>query len=392
MEVEIGQIVSLAQELIRVPSLSGQEHEVAELVRKRMIDLAYDEVGVDECGNVVGTIHGHRDAGSGKRLLFDGHLDTVAPVEPEEWTVDPFSGKLGQGRLYGLGALDMKGTVAAMIIAAASLPRDEISGTVLVSASVGEEVSEGAALASVIEATEPDYVVIGEPSDFRLGVAQRGRAGIVLETIGRASHSAKPTLGENAVYKMADVIYRLREMDFPRDARLGEGSMELIELISSPYPSTSIIPSRCRARYDRRLVESETPETVIMDIKEQLQDMPGVDVCLKEATLVCYTGYDLTGVDFHPAWSIPDDSELATKARRALREIEMDPNPTALEYCTNGSYSAGIAGIPTIVYGPPSISLAHAIDEYVEIQDLNRAAICFQALARALLQGEDARQ
>jgi acetylornithine deacetylase/succinyl-diaminopimelate desuccinylase-like protein len=131
---------------------------------------------------------------------------------------------------------------------------------------------------------------------------------------------------------------------------------------------------------------------VIRDIKEQLQDIPGVDVCLNEASLVCYTGYDLTGVDFHPAWSIPDDSELATKAQRALREIEMDANPTVLEYCTNGSHSAGIAGIPTIVYGPPSISLAHAIDEYVEIQDLNQVAMCFQALARTLLQGKDDRQ
>jgi putative selenium metabolism hydrolase len=382
------QIVTLTQEMIRIQSFSGQEQEAAEFLRQSMSNLGYDDVQVDKCGNVIGRINGQTDKSNGKKLLFDGHIDTVMPVQPDKWTVDPFSGMLKDDRIYGLGAVDMKGSLAAMIVAIARLPRNRISGTVFVSASVGEEILEGAALGAVVEATNPDYVVIGEPTDFRLGTAQRGRAGLVVDTLGVAAHSAQPTLGDNAVYKMAEVVNRLRRIDLPSDAVLGMGIMELIDIISTPFPSTSVVPSQCSARYDRRLVISETPESVVTSIKDFLREFQDLEVQLNKKLLTCYTGYELEDVDFHPAWAIPNDSELVRKAQSALAEIGMNTEPIMIHYCSNGSYSAGVAGIPTIIYGPPSIDRAHAVDEYIEVQDLYQAINCFQAIAAKLL-GEE---
>lgn len=384
-EARTDQIVSLTQELIRTQSLSGQESEAAELVQKSMTSLGYDDVQVDKLGNVIGRVTGHNAQTDGKILLFDGHLDTVAPVQLENWTVDPFSGTLTDNRVYGLGAVDMKGSLAAMILAVAGLPRNRFSGTIFVSASVGEEILEGAALASVIEITKPDYVVIGEPTDFRIGTAQRGRAGLIVDTIGVAAHTAQPELGENAVYKMTEVIDRLRRMDLPTDSVLGRGLMELIDIISSPFPSTSVVPSGCRARFDRRLVRSETPESVVRSMKEYLRDIQGVEVRLNEGSLTCYTGHKLEDIDFHPAWAIPLDSKLVVKAQSALREIGMDVDPVVIHYCSNGSYSAGTAAVPTIIYGPPSIKRAHAVDEYIEVDDLYQAINNFQVIAASLM-------
>jgi putative selenium metabolism hydrolase len=387
-EARTDQIVSLTQELIRTQSFSGQEGEAAELVQKSMLSLGYDDVQVDKLGNVIGRVTGHEGQANGKKLLFDGHLDTVAPVQLEKWTVDPFSGTYKDNRVYGLGAVDMKGSLAAMILAVAGLPRNRFSGTIFVSASVGEEILEGAALASVVEITKPDYVVIGEPTDFRIGTSQRGRAGIIVDTLGVAAHTAQPELGENAVYKMTEVINQLRRMDLPTDAVLGRGLMELIDIISSPFPSTSVVPSGCRARFDRRLVRSETPESVVSSINECLRDIQGVEIRLNEGSVTCYTGHKLEDIDFHPAWAIPLDSELVVKAQSALREIGMDVNPIVIHYCSNGSYSAGTAAVPTIIYGPPSIERAHAVDEYIEVDDLHQAINCFQAIASSVMGDE----
>lgn len=384
----VDQMISFTQELVRIESLSGGEGEAARVVQECMLNLGYDEVSVDKCGNVIGRISGNRDGGAQQTLLLDGHLDTVPPVDPQSWTVDPFSGELRDARIFGLGAADMKGSLAAMIFAAAGVSRDDISGTIFVSASVGEEVLEGAALASVVEETRPDFVLIGEPTDFRIGTAQRGRAGVVLNTHGVASHSAQPQRGDNAVYKMAEVIQRIRKMELPEDPILGEGIMELIEIQSSPFPSRSVVPTGCSARYDRRLVAAETRETVLAGIEEQLGDMHEVDVHVNRETLVCYSGYELDEFDFHPAWVVPEESELVRAVQRALAGLGVNTEPVMIHYCSNGSYSAGVAGIPTIIFGPPSIERAHAVDEYIEVKDLELAAKCFQAIMGELLAGE----
>lgn len=382
----LDQVLKFTQELVRTESLSGQEGQAARLVQGWMEDLGFDSVQVDENGNVVGSIIGQKP-GAGRRVLFDAHLDTVPPVQPDRWTRDPYAGEISGGRLYGLGSADMKGSLAAMVTAAAEMPRSEFAGTLFISASVGEEAAEGLALSPVLELTQPDYVVIGEPTSFRLGIAQRGRTTIVIESKGKAAHSSDPKLGKNAVYTMAEVIRRLQKMDLPTDEILGVGVMELIDIISDPYPSASTIPHLCRARYDRRLVRGETPQSVLADTRNLLADIQEIDVAIRKSVFKTYSGSELEALDFHPAWAAGEESQLAVQAKRALQHHGLDPDPVVVQFCSNGSTTAGEAGIPTIILGPPSIERAHSVDEYIETQDLFQIYSVYKTLGLFILQG-----
>ena len=137
------EIISFTQELVRLASLPGREREVARAVEAKMHALQYDEVWTDAYGSVVGILHG---AQAGPTILFDSHTDTVEITSREAWTHDPLGGEIVDGKLWGRGATDMKGAIAGTVVALGRMPRSELRGTIAVSASVAEEVIEGAAL------------------------------------------------------------------------------------------------------------------------------------------------------------------------------------------------------------------------------------------------------
>ena len=229
----------LPKEMIRINSPSGEEADAARLIQQKMEALDYDEVQVDSAGNVIASRRGLRE---GPVILFDGHMDVVPVTNPKEWQCSPFSAEIMDGKIWGRGATDMKGPLAAAIIALGRIPADQFCGTLVVSASVGEEIHEGGAIAKVIEEVKPDFVIICEPSECSVITGQKGRAGIWVEVTGISAHSSSPQLGENAIYKSQPVIKRLREMNLPSGPVLGNGIMELIDAISSPYPSQSTVP------------------------------------------------------------------------------------------------------------------------------------------------------
>jgi acetylornithine deacetylase/succinyl-diaminopimelate desuccinylase-like protein len=140
--------------------------------------LNFDESYIDDCGNVVGVIKGKKP---GQCLLMDGHIDTVV-AEAKDWVHAPFGAEIDDGRIYGRGIVDMKGSLAAMVHAAASLARELLAGTVVVSGTVLEEHFEGLALKNVVDKLKLDFVIIGEATNFQLNRAGRGRAEIVIET------------------------------------------------------------------------------------------------------------------------------------------------------------------------------------------------------------------
>ena len=159
--------------LVRLESVLGNERNVAEQVSREMRRLLFDHVEIDGTGNAVGIVRGLHD---GPTILFDAHMDTVDVVPADAWTHEPFAGEVADGRIWGRGSSDMKGALAAMVYAAAGLERASLAGSVIVSASVGEESIEGAALRTVMERHAPDFVVIGEASGLNLVRAGRGRA------------------------------------------------------------------------------------------------------------------------------------------------------------------------------------------------------------------------
>ncbi|MCX8024589.1 MAG: M20/M25/M40 family metallo-hydrolase [Thermanaerothrix sp.] len=374
--------ITLLQSLVRTPSLSGQEGALADLVEAHLRRLAFDQVERDAWGNVIASRQGYAP---GPHLLFDAHMDIVEPGDSTAWAEgDPYSGRLEHGRVWGRGATDTKGSLAAMIVAVGCLPTHAFRGTLTVVASVGEETLEGAALGQVCAQLHPDAVIIGEPTEGRLGIGQKGRARLWFRAQGRAAHSSTPTEGHNAIYVAAEMIQRIRALPLPTHPVLGAGVMEALDVHSEPYPSASTIPYTCLIRYDRRLVVGETPESVLQPYREVFSGREDVAFGFEEITLTTYTGAILRAPDFHPAWLWAERTPWVQQALASLSAAGLRAETFIAPYCTNGSTTAGELGIPTLIYGPSSITLAHKVNEYIELGDLLAAVQGYQALAQGL--------
>ncbi len=380
-------VSEFAAELIRWPSPSGQEQKVAQAIAEKMHYLGYDRVWIDQNGSVIGEIVG---ALPGPTILFDGHIDTVPVDNPGEWSIDPFGGEIRDGKLFGRGASDMKGAVAAMVYGAAELilRKAQWGGRVLVAGVVMEEIFEGVCLGDIIDDVRPDFVIIGEASELRLNVGQRGRAEISLETFGKSCHSSNPDKGENAVYRMVPLVSTLEKMPYPEHPQLGAGITVLTDIISQPYPGASVVPKRCAATLDRRLLVGETQESVLELLRTALvgqnPDIP-FEVKVVEGELHTYTGRKLVARRFFPGWLFDKESEFIKKALEGLYAIGISPEVGTYSFCTDGSCSAGERNIPTLGYGPSQESLAHVVDEWISLDDLQKAVRGYAAIADALL-------
>ncbi len=369
-------LLTFLQALIRARSPSGEEQAVVQLAAAEMRLLGYDEVSIDANGSLIGVIQG---AQPGPTLLLDAHCDTVGVAPGAPWRRQPYGGEIVGERMYGRGTSDMKGALAAMIHAAAAVDRSRLAGRVAVSATVMEEVMEGASLRAVMSHVQPDFVVIGEATELSLNHGGRGRAEIQLEAIGRPAHSSTPHLGESAVLKMLPAIQSLETLPLPSDPLLGPGLMALTDIISDPYPGYSVIPSRCRVTYDRRLLAGETIDGVIDELKA-LPALTGIEVAIAQGEHTTYTGATLSGPKFFPAWKLEAEHPFVQAALAGLRSAGLDPRLSAYRFCTNAAYSAGWANTPTVGFGPSSEGQAHVIDEYIELDQLFAAARGYQAI------------
>jgi putative selenium metabolism hydrolase len=377
-------LIDFTRALVRLRSVLGDESKMAEHVSREMRRLLFDHVEIDEVGNVVGIIRG---LGDGPTLLLDAHMDTVDVVPEEAWTRDPFGAELVNDRIYGRGASDMKGALAAMVHAAASLERAELGGSVIVSASVGEESVEGAALANVMAHHAPDYVVIGEASGLNLVRAGRGRAEFVIETAGRPAHASHPEQGINAVHRMAAVIAEIEKIPMAEDPFVGRGVMCLTDIVSVPYPAQSVVPSGCRATYERRLLPGEVREDVEAQLVDACTRAQAGETAVELATTDyrTYTGVRWVEPKWFPPWELAADHELVRRALRGLQDAGLDAALGAYQFCTNGAHSAGVAGVPTIGFGPSTEQHAHVVDEFLEVDQLLKARAGYAGIIGSLL-------
>jgi putative selenium metabolism hydrolase len=376
------EVLAFCRELVRRPSLSGDERHAADLVEAEMAMLGYDRIERDDMGSVVGLMLGD---GAGPRVLVDAHLDVVPATSPDLWSEPPFSGVTRQGAIWGRGAVDIKGSLSAAVLAGAALKRQGLVGTLVVSASVGEEMIEGLALDVILARHRPDMVVICEPTGLRLGIGHKGRAGVVLTARGVPAHSSRPELGVNAAYRMLDAVARVRAIPLVQDELLGSGVSELVEIVSSPYPGTSMVPDGCTARFDRRLVRGETRESVLGQDGEALRGTEGLDVAFHRVEFRTYTGLALVVDDFHAAWAMAVDDEIVRRAQRGLAVAGLESSLYLAPYCTNGATSAGERGLPTVIYGAGDIGRAHAVDEHLDEDELVSAYQGYIALLGSLL-------
>lgn len=385
------QVVELTQALIRQPSYSGQEKGVSDVLSAFFKANGYDDVHVDRYGNTIGHMKGSRP---GPKVLFDGHMDTVPVTNPDEWKHPPFAAEIHDGKIYGRGATDMKGAIAAMAVAAAEFKKEtngDFAGDIYIAGVVHEECFEGVAAREISDYVKPDFVVIGEASQGNVKIGQRGRAEIKLEVFGVPAHSANPEKGINAVYKICGIIEEIRKLPPTHHPVLGDGILELTDIKSSPYPGASVVPEYCVATYDRRLLVEETLESVLAPLKQLVERMMREDPELKAkvsyavGTETCFTGNDITGERFFPGWLFDREEAWVQAVMKELADKGLTPEVTQYNFCTNGSHYAGEAGIRTLGLGPSRENLAHTVNEYIEIDQLLLAARSYDGIMKALL-------
>lgn len=385
------QLIQFCQKMIQAKSYSGQEENVAQEMKKFCEETGFTDIHVDKYGNCICHIKGKLP---GPRLLFDGHMDTVPVPDPSVWDHDPYGAEIIDGRMYGRGTSDMKGALSSMLAAASFYAKDcdyNFAGDIYVAGVVHEECFEGVAAREISACVKPDYVIIGEASQLNLKIGQRGRGELQVETFGVPAHSASPGEGVNAVYSMCRVIDAIQGLAPSSHPVLGDGILELVDIKSSPYPGASVVPDYCRATYDRRLLVGETKESVLAPINELLDPLikedPSLKVSVSFVTMEedCYTGAKIGSERFFPGWLYDKDDVFVQDVYKELQAMGYDPAITNYDFCTNGSHYAGEAGIKTLGIGPSKETLAHKINEYIEIDQLVKAAECYYGVMKALL-------
>jgi putative selenium metabolism hydrolase len=376
------------QELVRIPSLSTQEGALAQRVADEMRRVGIQDVWMSRIGSVVGRI----GPGRGPKLLFDGHMDTVDVGDPQRWPHPPYDGIIENGVLYGRGACDMKSGLAAMVYAAKALidAKVELGGDLYLAAVVQEEPCEGLAARVLVEeeGLRPDFVVLGEPTDLQVSLGQRGRIEMEVEVEGRAAHASAPSRGENAIHHAARLIFAI-ELLAPRlatDPFLGQGTVTVTH-IESQSASRNAVPDCCTFCIDRRLTLGETERRALAEIQTIIstEDIRA-RVEVPEYTGTSYTGYPCRMRETFPSWLTPENHPLTQAMVRSVRDtLGYRPRLGYWAFSTDGTYTAGTAGIPTIGFGPGEERFAHTLDDQVRLNDVVDAARVYAKLAMELL-------
>ena len=380
-------LIAFAQKLVRTPSPSTQEGEVAALLAEEMREVGF-EVVVDRMGNVIGRI----GRNGGKKLFYDGHMDTVGVGDLAAWKRDPFGGEIQKGVLYGRGAADMKGALAAMVYAGKVIVDNgvQLDGDLYVLGVTQEEPCEGLAMRHIVEEEHlrPDWVVIGEATNLQISRGQRGRVEFRVPVQGRSCHASAPERGVNAIYEAARIIVGLELLAprFNQDSFLGKGSMAVTE-ISSKSSSRNALPDCCTLYIDRRLTVGETEAKALAEIRRVLAREGGnATIEVSEYREVSYTGYQVEARQSFPFWVTAEDEPLLLTAAGAIEDLlGFEPHVGKWDFSTDGVYTAGVAGIPTIGFGPGEERYAHTTDEQIRLRDLEAAVPVYAELAVRML-------
>lgn len=365
------ELIRFTQELVRCPGFSGEEGESAAAVARQMEKLGYDKIDVDRWGNVIGTIRGTQP---GPTIVFDGHMDVVPIHMLELWDHDPYGGEISDGKIWGRGTTDMKGGLAACLCAAAFVDRSNIAGTILVTGTIAEELLIGRGLGKILEERKVDAVMTCEPTGLnRLAVAGVGRTTVEMSVRGMVAHSSQPHLGDNAVYRAMDASERIRKSPRRKDSFFGTEVIELVEIKSKPSPGNGSVPDSCWVLWECRLLPGETQESFLNRFHTVLESIDGVEkvmLNIGRTAITCYTGERLDYEDFLSAWVTMPDEPFRKLVEQALTQTGIKADPVVFRGCTNVNISAGAMGIPSLIYGPGNLDLAHKPNEHLDIEEL----------------------
>lgn len=370
-------------DMIRVPSFSTKEKEVAALIADKMRRAGFDEVRLDGLGSVVGRI------GDGKRsIAFDAHIDTVYPGERANWRFDPFDGHVEDGKVWGRGSVDQEGGMASML-AAGRLIRELGLGdglTVWFTGTVMEEDCDGLCWHYLIEEEKlaPDLVVITEPTNLNVYRGHRGRMELTVEIRGVSCHGSAPERGDNAIYKIARIALEIEKLNgrLKDDPFLGKGTVTVSELVTGS-PSQCAVADYARLYLDRRLTAGETRESAIAEVRDAAgrAGYPDAEVKVPVYEEKAYTGLAYPMDKYYPTWTLEEGSPWLAHALAAYEgALGVKPRVDKWTFSTNGVAIRGLHGIPCIGMGPGDEVLAHAPNEACPVDHLWKAAAFYAAL------------
>jgi acetylornithine deacetylase len=374
----VSDIVQLASELVAIESINpdvvaggsgelGVARFVADWCGRAGLEARLIELR-DGRANVVAVARG---SGGGRSLMLNAHMDTVGVAG----MTDPFTPRLENGRLYGRGSQDMKGSLAACMLATAEAHRRGLRGDVILTAVADEEFAS-IGTEAVAASVRADAAIVTEPTEMRIAVAHRGFVHLEVEVHGRAAHGSRPDLGIDAIAKMGRVLVGIEELDrrlraAPAHPYLGTGSLHA-SLIEGGQEFSSY-PARCLLQAERRTIPGETRDLAESELREIVAGAGNGDPDFSA---------DLRAPIWREPFEVSEDAEIVSLVRRhAAAVIGVAPELVGVPFWADSALLAA-AGIPCVVFGPTGEGL-HSEVEWVDVASLERCVEIYAQVAAA---------
>lgn len=366
-------VLTLLKELIATNSENppGDEEDVAKILRDHMEShgIACTSVGPAKRPNLIFSSH----EGQKGDILLHGHMDTVPIGPPESWSHDPFSSEIVDGLLYGRGACDMKGPVAALAETLILYTEERHSKPLVVLTTSDEESgcsgAEEVAKSGLLDGIS--FGVCAEPTDLQVLVGEKGLFWSRIVAKGKSAHGSRPEEGFNAIQVCMDAIRLITEEPFPFEANelLGNPTMN-IGVIEGGI-KVNVVPDTCEAQLDMRTVKGQDPDTLLKTMNARLESAG-----LSDRVQVEY-------IHGKPAVETPVDSKIVTLARNAVERVTgTSPTLRSATYGTDCSVLQPKVGILNVICGPGSIEQAHQPDEYIALDELYQSVDVYLEIAR----------
>lgn len=394
--------LAFAQDLVRTPSLPGAEGDVARRVLQEMESLGYDEAYTDELGSVVGVLRG----GGGPPVMLSCHLDMVAAGDEAEWEFPPFDGVIAGGCLHGRGAMDIKGPLALQTHAAAAL-KGKTDGDVIVAHTVFEERGGWGMdhLTRLDGGLAPAAVIIGESTNGDVAIGHRGRAEVEIVVRGLAGHASAPERARNALDALPAVLKGVEDLAASQYSAgaLGSASVVATDVHASPA-SRNVVPDQAVVVLDWRILPSDTEECLLARVRSaigpRLEDWLAsralepasegtrppsdsapagstrgapaqVDCRLATEVQRSYTGVEAERRILTPGFLVDAAHPVAAAAARAVgrRGSSAPARIRPWKFATDGGWTCGVRGIPTIGFAPGEERHAHTNTERLSLDE-----------------------
>ena len=364
------EVIKVLQELVKIPSVNPEmrpiigsenaESKVADYVENFMqaagLDTERQEV-YPKRDNILVNVEGKNKKTT---LLLEAHMDTVPG---DTMSIEPFSPDIKDGKLFGRGSCDTKGSLAAMMLAVKeSIKNGTPPINVLLAATIDEEVNYGGAGKLVESGFQATFGIVGEPTDLDVVTAHKGTTRFWIRTPGVTAHSSNPDEGKNAVYRMCKVIKhieRYHQEVLPDITHPLVGPATMSVGIIAGGQAANIVPDQCEIMVDRRTLPAEDPRTAWKQVQEYLSNQNDIDFEL--------TFPDTPHLDF--GMEVPSDHEIVNRLMDASNKVLGRANSKGVAYGTDASKFTP-SGTPCVVFGPGSILQAHAPIEFLETDQL----------------------